>query len=160
MADTIKVCRSARSQALDAGVKIAIENHAGDMQAWELAGLCEEAGKEYVGVTLDTGNATWTMEDPMESLEILAPYVAASALRDSMIWQTPHGAADAMDGDGRGRDRLQGVRARGSSNLCPHGAGQRGNHFRASRATCRIFGRIFGTSGPRRAPRISPSSTR
>jgi len=93
MADTIKVCRSARSQALDAGVKIAIENHAGDMQAWELAGLCEEAGKEFVGVTLDTGNATWTMEDPMESLEILAPYVAASALRDSMVWQTPHGAA-------------------------------------------------------------------
>jgi len=93
MADMIKVCRSARSQALEAGVKIAIENHAGDMQAWELAGLCEEAGKEYVGVTLDTGNATWTMEDPMESLEILAPYVAASALRDSMVWQTPHGAA-------------------------------------------------------------------
>jgi len=93
MADTIKVCRSARSQALDAGVKIAIENHAGDMQAWELAGLCEEAGKDYVGVTLDTGNATWTMEDPLESLEILAPYVAATAWRDSMVWQTPHGAA-------------------------------------------------------------------
>lgn len=102
MADTIKVCRSARSQALDAGVKIAIENHAGDMQAWELAGLCEEAGKEYVGVTLDTGNATWTMEDPMESLEILAPYVAASALRDSMIWQTPHGAAVQWTNMGEG----------------------------------------------------------
>jgi 3-oxoisoapionate decarboxylase len=92
MADTIKVCRSAKSQALDAGVKIAIENHAGDMQAWEIAGLCEEAGKDYVGVTFDTGNSTWTMEDPLESLEILAPYVAASALRDSMIWQTPDGA--------------------------------------------------------------------
>jgi 3-oxoisoapionate decarboxylase len=92
MADTVKVCRTARGQALDAGVKIAIENHAGDMQAWEIASLCEEAGKEYVGVTLDLGNATWTMEDPMESLEILAPYVAASALRDSMIWQTPEGA--------------------------------------------------------------------
>jgi sugar phosphate isomerase/epimerase len=102
MADTIKVCRSARSQALDAGVKIAIENHAGDMQAWELAGLCEEAGKEYVGVTLDTGNATWTMEDPMESLEILAPYVAASALRDSMIWQTPQGAAIQWTAIGEG----------------------------------------------------------
>jgi sugar phosphate isomerase/epimerase len=93
MADTIKVCRSARSQALDAGVKIGIENHAGDMQAWELAGLCEEAGKEFVGVTLDTGNAAWTMEDPLESLEILAPYVAALAMRDSMLWQTPQGAA-------------------------------------------------------------------
>ncbi len=93
MADTIKVCKSARSQALDAGVKIAIENHAGDMQAWEIASLCEEAGKDYVGVTLDTGNCTWTMEDPMAALEIMAPYVAASALRDSMVWQTPEGAA-------------------------------------------------------------------
>jgi len=102
MADTIKVCRSARSQALDTGVKIAIENHAGDMQAWELAGLCEEAGKEYVGVTLDTGNATWTMEDPRESLEILAPYVAASALRDSMIWPTPQGAAIQWTAIGEG----------------------------------------------------------
>jgi sugar phosphate isomerase/epimerase len=92
MADTIKVCRTARQQALDAGVKIAIENHAGDMQAWELAALCEEAGREFVGVTLDTGNSVWTMEDPRESLEILAPYVAASAWRDSMVWQTPQGA--------------------------------------------------------------------
>jgi 3-oxoisoapionate decarboxylase len=93
MADTIKVCRSVRSQALDAGVKIAIENHAGDMQAWEVASLCEEAGRDYVGVTFDTGNAVWTMEDPLESLEILGPYIAALALRDSMIWQTVEGAA-------------------------------------------------------------------
>jgi 3-oxoisoapionate decarboxylase len=102
MADTIKVCRSARSQALDAGVKIAIENHAGDMQAWEIANLCEEAGKEYVGVTFDTGNSTWTMEDPLQALEILAPYVAASALRDSMIWQTPNGAAIQWTAMGEG----------------------------------------------------------
>lgn len=92
MADTVKVCKSVRSQALDAGVKIAIENHAGDMQAWEIVNLCEEAGKDFVGITFDTGNCTWTMEDPAAALEIVAPYVAASALRDSMIWQDPGGA--------------------------------------------------------------------
>jgi sugar phosphate isomerase/epimerase len=92
MADTVRVCKTARTQALDAGVKIAIENHAGDMQAWEIASLCEEAGKDYVGVTFDTGNATWTMEEPNRALEILAPYVAASALRDSMVWPTADGA--------------------------------------------------------------------
>ncbi|HEY3856575.1 MAG TPA: sugar phosphate isomerase/epimerase [Verrucomicrobiae bacterium] len=102
MADTVKVCKTARSQTLDAGVKIAIENHAGDMQAWELAGLCEEAGKDYVGVTLDLGNATWTMEDPMESLEILAPYVAATAWRDSMIWPTKDGATMQWTAMGEG----------------------------------------------------------
>jgi sugar phosphate isomerase/epimerase len=102
MADTIKVCKTVRSQALDGGVKIAIENHAGDLQAWEIAGLCEEAGKEFVGVTFDTGNSTWTMEDPLECLEILAPYVVASALRDSMIWQTPEGAVVQWTAMGEG----------------------------------------------------------
>jgi sugar phosphate isomerase/epimerase len=73
IADTVKVCQACRSRALDAGVKIAIENHAGDMQAAELVRLIEEAGKDYVGATLDSGNATWALEDPMAKLEMLGP---------------------------------------------------------------------------------------
>ena len=68
IADTVRVCQSARSQALDAGVKISVENHAGDMQAWELVTLIEAAGKDYVGATFDSGNSTWALEDPMASL--------------------------------------------------------------------------------------------
>ena len=49
---------------MDAGVRMAIENHAGDMQARELEGLIEAAGPEYVGVCLDSGNPVWTIEDP------------------------------------------------------------------------------------------------
>jgi sugar phosphate isomerase/epimerase len=90
--DTIKVCKACRSEALDANVKIAVENHAGDMQAWELVTLVEEAGKDYVGVNLDSGNATWTLEDPLASLELLGPYAACTSLRDSMIWPSPDGA--------------------------------------------------------------------
>jgi 3-oxoisoapionate decarboxylase len=90
--DTVKVCKALRSQAMDAGVKIAVENHAGDMQAWELVTLIEAAGKEYVGATLDAGNACWTLEDPRESLEILGPYVLTTGLRDSMVWEYPQGA--------------------------------------------------------------------
>jgi sugar phosphate isomerase/epimerase len=92
IADTVKVCQSNRSRALDAGVKIAIENHAGDMQAWELVSLMEAAGKDFVGATLDSGNATWTMEDPLKSLELLAPYVLSTGIRDSMIWEYNEGA--------------------------------------------------------------------
>ncbi len=91
--DTIKVCRAVRTRALDAGVKIAIENHAGDMQAWELVNLIEECGRDYVGATLDSGNATWTFEDPLHNLEILGPYAASTGIRDSMIWETAEGAA-------------------------------------------------------------------
>ena len=65
MEETVKVCKAVRQQAVDAGVKIAIENHAGDMQAWELVTLIEAAGKEYVGATFDSGNSTWTLEDPI-----------------------------------------------------------------------------------------------
>jgi sugar phosphate isomerase/epimerase len=90
--DTVKVCKKLRSQAVDAGVKIAVENHAGDMQAWELVTLIEAAGKDYVGANLDSGNAAWTLEDPVESLEILGPFAVTTSLRDSMIWETPDGA--------------------------------------------------------------------
>lgn len=92
IADTVKVLQSCRSQALDAGVKVAIENHAGDMQAWELVTLIEAAGKDYVGATLDSGNACWTLEDPMESLEILGKYTLTTGLRDSMVWEYADGA--------------------------------------------------------------------
>lgn len=90
--DTVKVLKSQRSLAMDLGVKIAVENHAGDMQAWELATLVEAAGKDYVGVNMDSGNAAWTLEDPRESLEILGRYTLTTSLRDSMIWESPNGA--------------------------------------------------------------------
>jgi len=92
MDDTVAVCRALRSRAIDAGIKIAIENHAGDMQAHELRTLVEAAGKEYVGVNYDSGNATWTMEEPLASLEILAPYVVSTSVRDSMVWEDADGA--------------------------------------------------------------------
>ncbi|SRR6266511_2031789 len=92
MADTVKVLKSQRRRAIDGGVKIAVENHAGDMQAWELVNLIEEAGKDYVGANMDSGNATWTMEDPLASLEVLRPYVVTTSLRDSAIWESENGA--------------------------------------------------------------------
>ena len=102
IADTVKVCQACRSQAMDAGVKIAIENHAGDMQAWELVTLIEAAGKEYVGATLDTGNACWTLEDPMEALEMLGKYTLSTGLRDSMVWEYEDGARVQWTATGEG----------------------------------------------------------
>ncbi len=92
IADTVAVLKSQRSLAIDSGIKIAIENHAGDMTAVELVGLVEAAGKDYVGVNLDSGNALWTLEDPTASLEILGPYTIATSLRDSAVWETEKGA--------------------------------------------------------------------
>lgn len=91
--NTVKVLRAVRSQALDAGVRIAVENHAGDMQAREVKALIEAAGADFVGACLDTGNPMWVVEDPLLTLETLAPYVATSHVRDSAIFEHPRGAA-------------------------------------------------------------------
>lgn len=93
IASVIKTCRSVRSLAKDSGVKIAVENHAGDMQSTELVCLIEEAGKDYVGATMDSGNAVWALEDPIETLKNLAPYAVTTGIRDSAAWEIPHGAA-------------------------------------------------------------------
>ncbi len=116
--DTVKVCQAAKSRAVDAGVKIAIENHAGDMQAWELRELVEACGKDFVGVTIDCGNATWTLEDPMANLEILAPYVLCSGMRDSMIWDDAEGVQVQWTAVGEG---LVDMKAYGQryAELCP-----------------------------------------
>ena len=89
--NTVRVLKAVRGEARDAGVRIAVENHAGDMQARELVALVEEAGRDFVGVTADSGNAVWTFDHPLLSLEILAPYVVTTGLRDSMLWETADG---------------------------------------------------------------------
>jgi len=91
--NTVRVLRNVRSRAADAGVKIAVENHAGDLQARELKTLIEEAGKDFVGACIDSGNPLWTLEDPHLTLETLAPYALTSHIRDSAVWRTPNGAA-------------------------------------------------------------------
>jgi 3-oxoisoapionate decarboxylase len=91
--NAIKTLRNVRSQVMDAGLKVAIENHAGDMQARELKMLIEGAGKEFVGACFDSGNPCWVLEDPHLTLETLAPYILTSHIRDSYLWNTSEGTA-------------------------------------------------------------------
>ena len=100
--NTVQVLHNVRSRFLNAGLKVAIENHAGDMQAREVKMLIEEAGKDFVGSCLDSGNPLWTIEDPHLTLEILAPYVLTSHVRDTAVWNTPQGVAVAWTRMGEG----------------------------------------------------------
>ena len=102
IADTAQVLRNVRSKAMDSGIKIAIENHAGDMQARELKTLIEQGGPDFVGVCIDSGNPLWTMEDPHLTLETLHAYVLTSHIRDSNVWMVPQGAAVTWVEMGRG----------------------------------------------------------
>ncbi len=92
MAETLAVLRAVRGEALDTGIKIAVENHAGDMNSTELLELVDAAGRDFVGATLDTGNALWALEEPMTALETLGPVTVCTGLRDSYLWETPEGA--------------------------------------------------------------------
>jgi 3-oxoisoapionate decarboxylase len=107
IADAVQVLKNVRSSALQAGVKIAVENHAGDMQARELATLVEAAGSDVVGVCIDAGNALWAVEDPHLALETLAPYVLTSHTRDSALRPTPSGAEVAWTRMGEGNVRIR-----------------------------------------------------
>jgi len=100
--NTVQVLRNVRSRIVDAGLKVAIENHAGDMQAREVKTLIEGAGKDFVGSCLDSGNPLWTLEDPHLTLETLAPYVLTSHVRDTALWNTPQGIAVAWTRMGEG----------------------------------------------------------
>ena len=90
--EVVKVMKSMRGAALDAGIKFAFENHAGDMRSEELLGLINETGTDICGAFYDPGNAIWAMEDPMKALEALGPNILCTSVRDVMVWETEEGA--------------------------------------------------------------------
>ena len=93
MDSTIQVFRKMRSRAQNLNVKIALENHAGDMTARETLAIIEQSGKDFVASCLDTGNPMWVMENPLTTMEVLGPYVVTTHVRDCAVFETPTGAA-------------------------------------------------------------------
>lgn len=117
--DTVKVLKKAKGLSEELGVKIAMENHAGDMHSLELKSLVEQAGKDFVGVNLDSGNAVWTLETPLGNLENLGPYVLTTSLRDTMIWESENGATAQWTAMGEGAVDWKAYFKR-FAELCPH----------------------------------------
>ncbi|HUR59965.1 MAG TPA: hypothetical protein VM029_19745, partial [Opitutaceae bacterium] len=103
IADTVTVLKACRRDAVAAGIKIAIENHSGDMHSWEVLQLIDAAGRDFVGCNIDSGNAVWTLEDPMDVLEVLGPVTICSSLRDCMVWDVPEGATVQWTAAGDGQ---------------------------------------------------------
>jgi sugar phosphate isomerase/epimerase len=80
--------------------------------------LVEAAGRDYVGVNLDSGNALWTLEDPLDSLERLGPYAVTTSLRDSAVSLTDTGARVQWTAMGEGDIDLDAYFAR-FRQVCP-----------------------------------------
>lgn len=62
-------------------IRLAVENHK-DWRAKELVSILQQLDSEWVGVTLDFGNSIALMEDPMEVVQTLVPYVFSTHVKD------------------------------------------------------------------------------
>lgn len=89
----VKAIRGLRSRIVDSGVKLAVENHGGDLQAREMKMMIEAVGRDVMGVCLDSGNPVWMLEDPHMTLETLISYAETCHVRDSAVWKVPEGIA-------------------------------------------------------------------
>jgi 3-oxoisoapionate decarboxylase len=89
----IKAVRGIRARIVDSGIKLAVENHGGDLQAREMKMMVEAVGRDVMGVCLDSGNPVWMLEDPQMTLEMLGPYAETCHVRDSAVWKVPEGIA-------------------------------------------------------------------
>lgn len=104
----VTAVRGLRSRILDSGVKLAVENHGGDLQARELKAMVEAVGRDVMGVCLDSGNPVWMLEDPHLTLEMLAPYAETCHVRDSAVWKVPEGIAVRWVNMGEGNVDIDG----------------------------------------------------
>ena len=87
---TIKVLKRLSPLLRDLGVRVALETHA-DQTVAELLEMIDRVGPETTGVTLDTGNLVMRLDDPVEAVTRLAPYVLATHVKDAVLAFTPRG---------------------------------------------------------------------
>jgi len=118
MEEIIHELRSMRSQIQDAGIKFAVENHAGDMRSEEVLSIVETVGSDICGVMLDPGNSVWAMENPMHQIENLGKHVLCTSVRDYKIWESENGATFQWTALGQGSMDFQHYTRR-MSELCP-----------------------------------------
>jgi 3-oxoisoapionate decarboxylase len=108
--ECIATLREVAPLARELGLKIALEDHGyGDLLADELETLVEEAGPDYVGVTLDTGNPVFAAEDPAYTAATLAPYIVTTHFRDTAVWEHERGAEGQWTILGKGCADLKAV---------------------------------------------------
>jgi sugar phosphate isomerase/epimerase len=71
-------------------MRLGIENHK-DWRVDQQVELLREYSSEYVGVTLDTGNNLSVLDDPMETVEKLAPWTFNVHFKDMALEETDTG---------------------------------------------------------------------
>ena len=113
----VRLLKTVRSEALDANIKFAIENHK-DLTCWETRQVIDLAGTDFVASYLDTGNPVFMMEDPMQTVETLGPVAVMLHLRDSVVYEARKGIAVQWVPLGEGVVDFKAIIAK-AKELCP-----------------------------------------
>lgn len=77
----VEMFKKAVKVAEDYQVKLAVENHI-DFTGDEILQMITDVDSEYFGLNFDTGNFLRLLDDPIASMEKLAPYVLATHVKD------------------------------------------------------------------------------
>ena len=77
----VKALNGVKDAAERNGIKIAVENHC-DLKTDELRDLIERVDSPFVGVCVDLGNFMIHLENPVESVRKLAPYIVNTHFKD------------------------------------------------------------------------------
>ena len=80
----IPLLKDAVKVAEDYNIKLAIENHV-DFTADEILSIIYGVESAYLGVNFDTGNFLRLLDDPIKGMEILAPYVFSTHIKDMTV---------------------------------------------------------------------------
>lgn len=82
-------------------IPLGIENHK-DWTAEELSLLMRQYGTEYLGVCVDFGNNLSLLDQPMQTIEALAPFAKCVHLKDMAVAPDPNGflLSEVLLGDG------------------------------------------------------------
>jgi sugar phosphate isomerase/epimerase len=113
----IRLLKTVRTEALDARIHFAIENHK-DLTCWETRQVIDNAGTDFVGSYLDTGNPVFILEDPMQTVETLGSVAVMLHLRDSVVYESRIGIAVQWVPLGEGVVDFKAIIAK-AKELCP-----------------------------------------
>lgn len=90
IARSIEDIRQILPAARGSDVRIAVENH-GQIPSEELRAIVKAFDDEYVGVCLDTMNSVVLLENPLTTVEALAPLATSVHFKDFRIEPSPRG---------------------------------------------------------------------
>jgi sugar phosphate isomerase/epimerase len=76
--------RKAILVAEEYGIRMAVENHI-DFNGHEMLSLLQSVDSPFLGINFDTGNFVRLLDDPVQAMEMLAPYTYATHFKDLKV---------------------------------------------------------------------------